>query len=191
MTDTIEVEVDGVVEGGPTGRTPAWGFPAAIALVSVLALVVIVRAVAPGLRSGPTPAGGPAPSPPEVSVTAPADARVVAAREALAAWGRFATTGDLSVVDGWVAPDGPQYRKFTEEARAGAAGDQTTHVVTVSDATVLSDDGHEAVVALMAHWTQASQSADDFTWDVVLRFDITGRWIVWTVRDRPPGGETQ
>jgi hypothetical protein len=108
----------------------------------------------------------------------------VTAREALAAWGRFATTGDISVVDGWFDPDGPQYRKLAEEGRAGAAGNQGTHVVTVSDATVVRDDGREAVVSLLAHWTPPGRPTEDFAWAVVLRSDdATGRWVVWTAQE--------
>jgi hypothetical protein len=184
MTNTIDVEVDGVIEDRPTGRTPAWGFPAAIAIVSILALVLIMRAVAPGLRPGTTPAREPAPAPAQTAIADPTNARIAAARDALVAWGRFATTGDLSVVDGRFDPNGPQYRKFVEEQRSGTAGDQAPHLVMVSDATVISDDGHEAVVALTAHWTPYHQGAGDFAWDVVLRSDMSGRWHVWTVRDR-------
>lgn len=185
VTDTIEVEIDGVVDDGPPRRAPAWGLPAAIAVVGVLVLAVIVRVVAPGLTSGQAPVGEPASAPTSHASPARQDDRVVAARDALAAWGRFAATGDLAALDRPFDPDGPQYRQLANEAgtlRSVAATAQP-YEVTLTDARLGEALPGEAVVTGSVVWTRPGEPDQQYAWELVLRSTDGKAWRLWTVRD--------
>jgi hypothetical protein len=189
MTDTIEVEVDGVVDDGPPRRAPAWGLPAAIAVVGVLALAVIVRVVAPGLTAGQAPVGEPASAPTSPTVPASQDARVVAARDALAAWGRFAATGDLAALDRPFDPDGPQYQQLANEAGTlrSASATAQPYEVTLTDAHLGEATPGKAVVTGTVAWTRPDEPDQRYAWELVLRSTDGKAWRLWTVRDLPSG----
>ena len=101
-----------------------------------------------------------------------------ASREALAAWGRFAASGDLAVVRVWFVPDGPQFERFADEAReGGVGGDPYSVTLEVTDALTLQDSAQVTGRVVFVRTGEPSQS---FNWSIELvRRD--GRWLVWTV----------
>lgn len=186
MTDTIEVEIDGVVDDGPPRRAPAWGLPAAIAVVGVLALAVIVRVVAPGLMTDQAPAGERTPASASPAAPAPEDARIVAARAALAAWGRFSVTGNLALLATHFDPMGSQYRQLVGEAdtiRSGA-GHGVPYDVSLDDVQVSTAGSDEALVTAMVTWARPGEAGQRYSWEIALKAAVPGQWRLWTVRDR-------
>lgn len=194
MNDVLDVVVDGDIADDGLRRGPAWGLPAAVAVVAVLTLIVLAKAILPGLFShqvsGNDPATRPTVPTREMNQTSPpdtlADIRVESARAALASWGRFAASGDFSTLAGYFDPDGPQYRLLANDAANGTAhgsrGDP--YDVTINDATVITESATQAVLSATAVWERPGESPQSFRWELVLRLDDDGHWLVWTFRDR-------
>lgn len=186
MNDTIEVEIDGVVDDGPPRRAPAWGLPAAIAVVGVLALAVIVRVLVPGLMTGQGPAEERRPASDSPAAGASEDTRILAARAALAAWGRFSVSGNLDVLAAHFDPTGPQYRQLEGEAetiRSGVRGG-VPYDVSLAHAQVTNAGSNEALVTAIVTWVKPGEAEQRYSWEVVLRDAGRGQWRLWTVRDR-------
>ncbi|HEX2154839.1 MAG TPA: hypothetical protein VHL52_12785 [Acidimicrobiia bacterium] len=104
--------------------------------------------------------------------------------EGLAAWGRFAVTGDLDQVEPWFWVDGPQYARFVQEAKDLAAqpvgGQAYTVTVEPADVSAAEEDAHVSGRIVFARTGEPSQS---FSWVVVLRRG-SGMWKIWTVDDQ-------
>ena len=99
-------------------------------------------------------------------------------REALAAWGRFAASGDLAVVRAWFALDGPQYGRFAKEARWGGVGGDP-YAVTLEVIDELTLPGSAQVTGRVV-FVRTGEPSQSFRWSIELvRGD--GRWLVWTV----------
>src|SRR5690606_20382554 len=114
---------------------------AALAMTALLALAVVgpwrsgeQRGDAAAPDPGATVPPPPSPSAPTTVRSTMADTTAVKAtvpsgeqdavaviRQGLAAWGRFAASGDLGEVEPWFAVEGPQYLQFIEEAGAAPA----------------------------------------------------------------------
>lgn len=121
-------------------------------------------------------------TPVPVTVEADREGEVVRrVQRALDRWGRFATSGELSLLSGWFHPAGPQYLRLRQEAPTLAADpigpppyrfEMVPQRVAVGnrDATV------EGVVTL----TRSGEVSQRFHWQVVLR-RLNGEWVVWTV----------
>ncbi|MGI8683586.1 MAG: hypothetical protein ACR2MO_00525 [Acidimicrobiales bacterium] len=196
MTDVLQVEVDGDIDdersSGLDGGAPRWGLPAAIAVVGLLLLGVLVVVVLPAVTGGSTaPPGATAvtrgrATPGSTVPVVKEDPRIAAAREALNAWGEFALTGRLDVLAGRLAPDGPQYRLLADEAsqlsnqpKVGPA-----YAITMEDPTVTASGSTEAVIAATVIWSRPGEAGQSYRWELVLRPDDRGRWLLSTVRDR-------
>jgi len=106
---------------------------------------------------------------------------VVAA--AMAAWGRFAVSGDLEEVGGWFAEGGPQYRQFEEEAEELISDPigAPPYSVVVEDLLVERSEG-EARVRGRFVFVRTGEASLSYTWVVILTRQ-SGRWVVWTVID--------
>jgi len=197
MNEVLEIEVDGELDDGADRRGPTWGLPAAIAVVGVLTLIVVLRIVVPGLTGhhGQKAARPPAPTTPTQitkqppSEAPPADPRVESARAALAAWGRFAGSGDPSILTGLFAPDGPEYRLLATEVSEDAAGPRSDrpYTVTLPEARLLAATTNQAVISATAMWARPDEPGQTFRWEIVLRPDQAGHWLVWTLRDQQAG----
>jgi hypothetical protein len=196
MTDLLDVEVDGDIGDDALHRGPAWGVPAAVAVVALLTLIVLARALPPAVFShqirgnqrgtqSTTPTLAVNQPPPQESLT---DVRVESARAALAAWGRFAASGDLATLAGYFDPDGPQYRLLANEAANGAArlGRGDPYNVTVTNAKVIAQTATEAVLSASAVWERPGEASQTFRWELVLRLEDADHWLVWTLRDKEP-----
>jgi hypothetical protein len=199
MSEVLDIEVDGEIEDragqDAGGRSAQWGLPVAIALAGSLLLAVMVLVLLPAMtgsegRTGPAakpgaqPPAAPATVPPAPSVI-PVDARISAARVALAAWGEFVADGDLERLKPWFAEDGPQYRQLAEEAGGLAAteGDSGSYEVMLREASVVHQGQDEAVVGGKVTWARPLETGQEYAWEVVLRRAEGNRWLLWTVRE--------
>lgn len=114
--------------------------------------------------------------------------------EAMAAWGRFAAGGDLSEVEDWFSADGPQFRRFTEEAPAllTKPGGEHSYRVTVSELEVV-ERGDTAEASARVVFVRTGEPSQPFRWDFDLRRSVAG-WKVWTVSEadgqRGPSGRS-
>lgn len=212
MGDVVSVEVDGE-PGEPrfdTGRSrPAWGMPVAIVVVGALVLGIGWTALRP---AGGSTASAPSVSTPTTARTAPASTEaplvqggasttipaptstvvpatdmhdpVEAARAALAAWGDFAVSGDLTRVRLVFSPDGPQLTQLEEEAtRITPPADSSVpgYLVTLTDprAEVASDT---VTVTGTVVWSRAAEADQTYRWAIELHQIADGTWRLFTVR---------
>ena len=204
MGDVISLEVDGDPVGPQLERNrarPTWGMPAALLLVGALVLGVgwtlvrggdapsaassaavttpIAERSSPSTTDGPLVVGG---APATAPVTPARDLHdpVEAARAALAAWGDFAGSGDLSQVRTTFAADGPQLRQLQQEAARieGTAGD--SYRVTLTGATAEAGDDATTVTGTVT-WSRVGEADQVYRWAIELRFE-DGTWQLFTVR---------
>lgn len=107
--------------------------------------------------------------------------------EAMAAWGRFAVSGDLDEVEPFFVVDGPQYRLFVEESAtlAAAAPGPPPYRVLVETFEVLKDAGEERVTARV-RFVRTGEPSQSFRWVIVVR-RVGGEWKVWTVEEGASG----
>jgi hypothetical protein len=188
MTDTIEVEVDGVVDDSTSGRAPRWGRPLAIAIVAALTLIVLVRAVDPG-RMSRRPASPPAAVTSSTAAVASQDPRIKAAGAALAAWGTFAVSGQLDDLGEHFDPEGPQYRQLVADAHAlRDPTSLTAYDVTLNDSHLRQVDDGRVLVDGVVTWTRPGEAEQRYAWELELRYEDGSSWRLWTVRDLARSG---
>ena len=172
QTDQLQERPD------PAGPPP-WRRRAAVGVVIVLFLGVAYMLTAGRPQSATTAHGqGPASAPPVE----------LAARAALDAWARFASTGDLDQLRDTFDPAGPQLARLTSEAPALRSRPLTDDPYTFS-ATVLSvgagPNRDEQLVAADVVVSRPGETDQRFAWELVLRRS-GGSWLLWTVNDRAP-----
>ena len=107
---------------------------------------------------------------------------------AAAAWGEFAATGDLDAIEPWFAADGPQWRRFQQEATNRTRRQSLRF--EVRELRLRRVTSTRSTV-----WARVTVDGDGlvpvvFGWD----FDLVhrnGRWRVWTVvtAERPDPAE--
>lgn len=110
--------------------------------------------------------------------TTVAGGEIEAATAAVEAWGAFAATGDIGLVDGWFAVDGPQYAQLQSEADSILPGGVYDFALT--DALVVEPGLVRATVTI----TGGNGESQTYLWDIEL-IDQDNRWKVWTVRTSP------
>lgn len=193
---------------------PAWGMPVAVVFVGALLLGVgwtVLRSggassassappVAP-VVSTPTTArqssasteaplvqgGPPTTVPGGSSTTVPVpdlSDPVAAARVALAAWGDFAVTGDLTSVRRVFAGGGPQLVQLEDEAaRITPPTDSSVprYRVTLTDPRADVASG-TATVSGSVTWARASEPDQTYRWAIEMHQDADGMWRLFTVR---------
>ena len=173
---------------------PPWRVALAVLLVGVLAAAVVRFGLRAGGEDGAatTDAGAgtqaPIVTPPGTdgpTTAAPAaEAEVVAAESALAAWGEFAVTGDLALLDGVFDPAGPQYQEAEAEAPERQADDlgPPLYVFTLEDPEVIQVNDNHALVDAAVTMARPGEDDQQFTWRLHLtRRD--GTWLLWTVEE--------
>jgi hypothetical protein len=179
--------------------------PARIAAVGLL-VALVGGAFAVGGASGPQQVASPSTAVPRPStevtptitigsttVTTPAAATSTSApvtgerdvlsvvEEAMAAWGRFAVSGDLDEVEPFFAVDGPQYRLFVEEAVALAVAPPGPPPYRVSvETSDLVGDAAEARVEARVRFIRTGEPSQSFRWVIVVR-RVGDDWKVWSV----------
>ncbi len=106
---------------------------------------------------------------------------VAAAQDALDAWARFASTGDLAALDGFLDPAGPQYAQLVGEASTIGSG-EATYTFVLENAAAAMRDGFP-VVSGTVMILRDGEIVDEVVWDLHLIEGGTG-WLLWTVEDR-------
>lgn len=204
MGDVVSLEVDGDPVGPQLERNrarPTWGMPAALVLVGALVLGVgwsLVRGddapsaassaavttpttehSSPSTTDVPLVAGG---APTTIQVTPALDLLdpVEAARAALAAWGYFAGSGDLSQVRTTFSAEGPQLRQLEQEAARMERAAGVYYRVSLTDATLEASDDAATVTGTVT-WSLAGEADRVYRWAIELR-SVDGTWQLFTVR---------
>lgn len=204
MSDTITVEVDGELgepDYLPERPRPSWGMPAA-AVVVVLLLVGLGWTLVSGGGSVEEPSATPSPTtvvpasapstiaPRESSSTtsttaAPVEEPAVdltdpasAAAAALDAWGEFAATGDLSIVETVFDRDGPQYAQLSSEEVDPSGGVPYDVTIEQPEVTVEGDVAHVRGTVV---WSRVGEAEQRYEWSIELH-RAAGEWRLWTVR---------
>lgn len=176
---------------------------AALAMTALLALAVVGAwrsgeqrddAAAPESRTTVTPP--PSPSAPTTVRSTMADTTAVKAtvppgeqdvvaviRQGLAAWGRFAASGDLGEVEPWFAVEGPQYLQFIEEAGAAPAVGGPAYRVTFDPLEV--DGADPDRIRGRVVFVRTGEASQGFDWWIVLR-RLDSRLQIWTVEQGRP-----
>ena len=111
---------------------------------------------------------------------------VEAARTALAAWGDFAVTGDLTRVRLVFSAGGPQLTQLEDEAaRITRPADTSVprYLVTLTDprSEVASDT---ATVTGTVVWSRVAESDQTYRWAIEMHKADDGTWRLFTVRTR-------
>lgn len=105
--------------------------------------------------------------------------------EGLAAWGRFAVSGDLGELEPWFDHDGPQYGRLASEAKELAAqplGPPPYSVVMFDP--VVEAVGDEVRVSGRVVFARTGEPSQSFDWRLIVRGPVHDRRI-WTVEDVP------
>ena len=107
-----------------------------------------------------------------------------AVERAFAAWGEFAVTGDLDLVESTFDWDGPQYTQLRGEAPALSAEPlgPPPYVFTVIDPRLRRPDPDRAVVVGDVTLDRPGEPTQTFRWRIVMRW-AAGEWLLWTVDD--------
>lgn len=191
MSEIVGVEVDGEIDGREDDdgrRFPGrFGLPAVVALVGIVVMVGAVSVLSDlNLGRGGAPSVGPRGGA-VIDGGQPADRRepdprIERAKGALSAWGEFAASGDVTRLDGWFDPSGPQYRMLKGEASGleqGAA--RQAYTVTATDERLVAEQPNEAVVEATVTWTRSGEQDQHYRWEIVLRGGRDKHWRLWTV----------
>lgn len=148
--------------------------------VLVVAAIVLAWLTVDGLpwgnRSGPT-------------TTTPDERAIADGEKALADWGEFAVTNNLSDVKDSFWANGPQYKQLAKEAkeREGKEIKGPPYKITMSGVEVIPARDDQRVLRGKVQMTRPGEKPQSFNWDVWLQLDPAagGRWRLWTVRDTP------
>ncbi|MGH9164284.1 MAG: hypothetical protein ACRDZW_02075 [Acidimicrobiales bacterium] len=156
--------------------------PVAVAVLAALLLAVLVVVVAPALGRGDARRSGD-PGPTKPAMTEPRDEILATARAALSAWGRFASTGDVTVLGEHFLKEGPQYRQLLTEAQGIAAAPKgSEYEVVVVDPRVQALSSDRAQVRAQVVWRRPGEADQGKVWMIDLRPKPRGGWALWTVR---------
>jgi hypothetical protein len=150
----------------------------ATAALVVLIVAVQLLAAGEGPRLRPLAAA--------TAAARPEEQAVADGRRALAAWGRFAVTNDLSEVRPWFWANGPQFRQLSRQAslraRQRPLGPPAYHfVLTVARVAAPSPDYR--VLSGQVRVSRPGEAVQTHRWNVWMRHDASpgGRWRLWTV----------
>jgi hypothetical protein len=173
---------------------PGWRVAAAFAVVLALAaaLVLVARPRDEAPAQDPSAVGTPAGSAirdaaaPAVSpASPPIEGEVVAdLRAALAAWGEFAATGDLDIVDPHFWLTGPQREQLGREAPAilDDPPGPPPYEFVLSDPAVEAVSNDVVDVAGIVTVSRPGVDSTTYEWRLEMRRDPeSGRWLLWTV----------
>ena len=109
---------------------------------------------------------------------------VLAMRDALAAWGKFAVTGRTRDLGEHFVPGGPQRRKLRSEAEALRADPPglPAYQVTTGDVFTISMTSSDVVLRTDVMWAREGEQTQLFTWDIQMQL-VDGSWRLLTVDD--------
>lgn len=179
---------------GDVAGPPPWRVAMALVVVAALAtaLVLVARpdstepAAAPPAATAPplSVSAEPVAEPSEDAPPARPDEVLSALDAALVAWGEFAATGDLSVLDATFADAGPQLAQLATEAPAIAADPPgpPPYAFDVVESGGATTEGDVAEVTATIRLSRPGEDARSFRWKVELHWDpALARWQLWTV----------
>jgi hypothetical protein len=111
-----------------------------------------------------------------------------AAQRALAAWGEFAVTGDLSLVVDTFDLNGPQYEQLIEETGSLLADPlgPPPYVFTMRDVELRRPRPQRVVLVGPVSISRAGEPEQTFRWRVHLRWSGSD-WLLWTVDELSAG----
>lgn len=170
---------------------PPWRVAVALAVVAGLtaALVLVTwrptaeeQATAEPSTAAPSPTATPPPAPSDLAPQPEALRSDLGA--ALSAWGEFAVSGDLALLDPHFAAAGPQLAQLATEAGTIAAGPPgpPPYLFEVTDYGGVAVDGGVAEVVASIRLTRPGEEEATFRWRIELRWDpAASRWQLWTV----------
>jgi hypothetical protein len=175
VDDDVDVddELDPTVPAA--GAMPPWRRRVGVGLVLLLALGVayVLSAVRPSTS----------PSRPPANLEPPVER---AARAALDAWARFASTGDLDALAVSFDPAGPQMARLRWEAASMPGRLDPSYAFSLRGLSASTGRNQDEQVVRVDVVLSRSVEADQvFAWELVMR--RAGRespWLLWTVRDR-------
>lgn len=104
--------------------------------------------------------------------------------DALAAWGEFAASGDLTAIEPFFAATGPQRAQLETEAPAIAAdpAGPPPYVFNIVEYGGATTDGDVAEVVAGITLSRPGQPESSFRWRIELRWvPAVARWQLWTV----------
>jgi hypothetical protein len=104
--------------------------------------------------------------------------------DALAAWGEFAVSGDLTAVDPFFAATGPQRAQLETEAPAIAAdpAGPPPYVFDIVEYGGATTDGDVAEVVAGITLSRPGEPESSFRWRIEMRWlPGAARWQLWTV----------
>jgi hypothetical protein len=139
-----------------------------------------------GTTQLPTTAAVPETMVVEVTTTSVVVSPIEAARDALAAWGRFAVSGELDRLEGFFHPDGPQWRQLAAEAEtlADEPPGPPRYKVTLRQPRIVERGRDRALVRGRVTFARRGETTQRYRWDLVMVPGGDGGWLLWTVVDR-------
>jgi hypothetical protein len=151
----------------------------------LIGLLVVAAILLAWLTVDGLPWGGGA----QPTTTTP-DQRVVAdGGKALADWGHFAVSNNLSDIKDSFWTNGPQYKQLAKEAKERKPIEGPPYTMTMTDVKVIKpgDREDQRVLRGKVQMTRPGEKPQTFNWDVWLQLDpeAGGRWRLWTVQDTP------
>jgi hypothetical protein len=123
------------------------------------------------------------------ATTTPEQRVIADGEQALADWGEFAVSNNLSDVKESFWANGPQYKQLAKEAkeRKGKPIGPPPYKMTMTGVRVIapSDRADQRVLRGQVQMTRPGEEPQSFNWDVWLQLDQAsdGRWRLWTVRE--------
>lgn len=114
----------------------------------------------------------------------PSDAEVLAAADAaLAAWGRFAISGDLTLLEPFFDPSGPQYRRLVSESEALQSDPlgEPPYTVVLGPAQITADDDGRPAIEGPVTFLRAGEVSQTFLWRMVFT-QVGEGWALWSVQ---------
>ena len=175
---------------------PAWRRYSGVAIIGVLAVALVATSGSPErppiqvpdtsvtlVETVPSSTTSPASSPTTSATLGEAVVVLNAAQASLDAWGVFAASGDLSVLETTFDKEGPQYQQLMREAGAIDPFDGT-YIVTLVDSTVALS-GDSATVSGRVGFGLNEPATEMFFWNIFMVKE-DGRWVLSGVEQTGP-----
>jgi hypothetical protein len=123
------------------------------------------------------------------TTTTPDQRAVADGEKALADWGHFAVSNNLSDIKDSFWANGPQYKQLAKEAKERKPIEGPPYTMTMTGVKVIKpgDREDQRVLRGKVQMTRPGEKPQTFNWDVWLQLDpeAGGRWRLWTVQDTP------
>ncbi|MFZ4516488.1 MAG: hypothetical protein ACOYN3_09290 [Acidimicrobiia bacterium] len=184
-SDDDELDQQDWEESEPSERRQIPWIPIASAAGAVVLLIVLIVVLTGRGGSSPSPAGTTKVGNDTLSPLAIDDPRVVAAQNALTAWGVFEGSGNLDDLGETMSLDGPQYQAL--EARAGkTSAGAKPFTVTLANPRLITNapaERNRQVVRADLTWKREGSSGKAVVWDITVAPTGTNNaFQLWTAK---------